>query len=123
MHNWPDAYVLNILSQVRTAMKPGYSRLILNEYILPPTNCPQSPSWADFHMMADGAACERTEKQFRALLRDAGFKEEDGAEINFYLPPGGSIDGVVEAVLGSGGSVSDEGSQDSGELVKMPPVL
>ncbi len=48
-------------------------------------------------MMGGLAALERSEQQWRELL------EGTGVEIaRFWFPPGGSIDGVVEVMLGEG---------------------
>ena len=75
-------------------MTPHYSKLILAEYILPATDCPHSPAWADILMMADFSASERSEKQWRELLGSVGLQD-----VTFWYPPG-SIDGVIEAILG-----------------------
>lgn len=96
LHNWPDGKVKEILQNTASSMTPGYSKLILNEFILPGKDCPCAPSWADIAMMADFSACERTEKQWRGLLGSVGFRD-----VGFWYPPD-SIDGVIEAVLGDG---------------------
>lgn len=92
-HNWPDHLVASILRNTASAMKPGYSNLLVQEYIVPATGCPIQGSWADFHMMTSLAGCERTEKQFHELFASAGLKV-----VKFWYPEG-SFDGVVEAVL------------------------
>ena len=74
-------------------MKKGYSRILLNEWILPDTNCPLFPAGMDLNMMALHAGMERTERQWRELLDSAGFEI-----VNFWYPPGDG-EGVIEAVF------------------------
>lgn len=93
LHDWPDHLASTILRNTASAMKPGYSKIILSEYILPATGCPLPPSYADFHMMTGLAGLERTEKQFHELAASAGLKV-----MNFWYPEG-SFDGVVEIML------------------------
>jgi len=56
-------------------MKPGYTRLLLHEQVLPPA--PASPTaWSvtqDISMMIQLGAKERTEETWRKLAADAGF--------------------------------------------------
>ena len=74
-------------------MKRGYSKVILNEYILPARDCPQSASWADMHMMGGLAALERSERQWLDLVEGTGLQV-----VKFWFPEG-SIDGVIELML------------------------
>lgn len=104
MHNWPDHLAASILRNTASAMKPGYSKLLINEYILPATACPLSPSYMDFHMMTGLAGCERTEKQFHELVASAGLKV-----IKFWYPEG-IPDGIVEVMLDDEGSVASNGT-------------
>lgn len=101
LHNWPDPLARTILRNTAAAMEPSYSKIILNEYILPAQDCPQSASWADMHMMGGLAALERSEKQWRELVRGTGL-----TVVRFWFPDG-SIDGVIELMLeedGHGGA-------------------
>ena len=109
LHNWPDHLAATILRNTASAMKPGYSKLILNEYILPASGCPVSPSWFDWHMMAAHAACERTEKQFEELIASAGLKV-----VKFWYPEG-SFDAVVEVILDDEGVAEVNGHGEAGE--------
>jgi hypothetical protein len=36
-HDWPDSDCIRIMERIRDAMKPGYSRLLINDAILPDT--------------------------------------------------------------------------------------
>lgn len=55
-------------------MQPGYSKLLINELVVPDFGATSSITSMDWLMMALGAVKERTEKQWRTLLADAGFK-------------------------------------------------
>ena len=36
LHDWPDEVAATILGRVKDAMRPGYSRLLINENVIPP---------------------------------------------------------------------------------------
>ncbi|KAI0098553.1 putative O-methyltransferase [Nemania sp. FL0031] len=74
LHNWSDDDCIRILQQLRPAMKPGYSRLLINEIVMPR----QHPTWPatsmDQLMLVLQAVQERTEAELTELLKQAGFK-------------------------------------------------
>ncbi|KAK0627398.1 S-adenosyl-L-methionine-dependent methyltransferase, partial [Immersiella caudata] len=37
LHDWPDELCVKILERIKAAMKPGYSRLLINENVIPDT--------------------------------------------------------------------------------------
>ena len=74
LHDWDDASCERILSNTARAMKPGYSRLLLDEYVLPNTNVPIRGSSLDFLMMVFCGAMERTERQWQGLLDRCGLE-------------------------------------------------
>ena len=74
LHNWGDEDCVRILQQLRPAMKPGYSRLLLNEIVVPPRNAPWPITSMDQLMLVMAAVQERSEAQFAQLLKQAGFK-------------------------------------------------
>lgn len=109
LHNWPDRLARTILQNTAAAMEPGYSKIILNEYILPARDCPQTASWADMQMMGTLAALERSEKQWRQLVEGTGLKI-----VKFWFPEG-SIDGVIELMLENCEGMGEEKrSEDKG---------
>ena len=55
-------------------MKPGYSKLLVNEIIIPAKGAHMAATGLDFVMMAQLAASQRTEEGWRALLEEAGFR-------------------------------------------------
>lgn len=50
-HDWPDADCITILKNTAAAMSPGYSKLLMSEFVLPTTNCPLYPALLDINMM------------------------------------------------------------------------
>lgn len=91
-HDWSDHHCHQILTQIAAAMKPGYSKLILGEFILPNTETPLLAAGFDLQMMALHSSMERSERQWRALLEGAGLTV---AKISSPLGMG---EGIVEAV-------------------------
>ena len=55
-------------------MQSNYSKLLINEYVVPDVGATWSITSMDWLMMALGAVKERTEKQWRTLLEKAGLK-------------------------------------------------
>lgn len=55
-------------------MRPGYSKILINEYVVPDLEANWSITSMDWLMLALGAVKERTEKQWRALLEQAGLR-------------------------------------------------
>ena len=55
-------------------MHSGYSKLLINEFVVPDVEATWSITSMDWVMMALSAVKERTEKQWRALLEQAGLK-------------------------------------------------
>ena len=75
-------------------MKPGYSKVFINDIILPDVGCSQLQAYFDIQMMAMHAGMERTRSQWTDLLEKEGFEV-----IKFWLPPGEDGEGIVEAQL------------------------
>lgn len=72
LHDWPDADTKRILGHVTKAMEPGYSTLLLSEYVLPDTNCHPHLSAVDLTMMTHLGSRERSEGDWHDLLETAG---------------------------------------------------
>lgn len=71
------------MKNVTTSMKRGYSQLIIEDFILLPTGASLLPTLSGMQMFTFLAAMERTEKQWRELLSEAGLVVE-----GFHLPSG-----------------------------------
>ncbi|KAI1380465.1 putative O-methyltransferase [Hypoxylon crocopeplum] len=74
LHDWSDEDCIRILEQLRPAMKLGYSRLLINEIIVPD----RKPTWPvtsmDQLVFVLGAMRERTEAHWDNILKGAGFR-------------------------------------------------
>jgi hypothetical protein len=73
IHDWDDARALCILKNIHAAASPG-SRLYLLEAVLAPGNEPHLAKFIDIEMLVLPGGCERTEKEYRDLLAQAGFQ-------------------------------------------------
>jgi hypothetical protein len=71
VHDWDDEAALKILRNCRRAIRPD-GRLLLVETILSPSSDP-SRALMDVLMMILTGGRERTEEEFRSLLREGGF--------------------------------------------------
>jgi O-methyltransferase domain len=72
IHDWDDEKATAILKVVRQAIAPS-GRLILLETMLKPDQSKIYPVLSDLNMMLRTGGCERTEAEYRALSRSAGF--------------------------------------------------
>lgn len=73
-HNWSQKELITMLTNIRGAMKPGYSKLVINDWIVPdrdphPFMCSQ-----DLCMMQLGGGEERSEARHRQAIEAAGLK-------------------------------------------------
>ena len=55
-------------------MKKGYSKLLINEIVIPDRNAHWLSTAIDMVMMVNFSAKERTEKNWHSLLGSAGFR-------------------------------------------------
>ena len=63
-----------ILKHLYDAMKPGYSKLIIRDLVLPDTGVTEHQASFDMALMAFNSGIERSTSQWRKLLEGAGFK-------------------------------------------------
>ena len=73
-HDWPDEYCVKILENVKSAMKPGYSKILINDVVLPDKGVGWYATASDFGMLSLFSAMERAEAQWRSLIDRAGLK-------------------------------------------------
>lgn len=74
LHDWDDASCLRIVRNIVQAMQPGFSKLLINENVVPDVGAAWSITSMDWLMMALGAVRERTERQWKNLLGHAGLR-------------------------------------------------
>lgn len=108
LHDWPDKGCLPILENIKAAMKPGYSRLLINENVIPDVGANWESTCLDVMMSCLVSAKERTRDEWVLLLeRDAGLK------ITGIYPVGSGVESIIECEL----PVEEyEGSTEEGEM-------
>ena len=70
LHDWPDAECVKIIKRVQEAMTLGYSRLLINENIMPPCKAPWEATALDILMLTLLNSRERTKAEWVSLLQD-----------------------------------------------------
>jgi hypothetical protein len=73
IHDWDDEKTVAILKVIRRAIAPA-GRLILLETLVRPEADNIYPVLSDLNMLLMTGGCERTEEEYRALYRAAGFE-------------------------------------------------
>ncbi|KAK1831000.1 S-adenosyl-L-methionine-dependent methyltransferase [Podospora conica] len=93
LHDWPDERCRTLLRATAAAMTPGFSRILLNETIIPEKDCPALLAAADITMMSLLAGMERTREQWVALVESAGLRV-----VKIWQSPDfRDLEGVIEA--------------------------
>jgi hypothetical protein len=72
LHNWDDAASVSILRTCRQAMAE-HARLLVTERVVALGNTPVEAKLFDINMLVVVGGQERTEREYRALFRAAGF--------------------------------------------------
>jgi hypothetical protein len=91
LHDWDDKECLKILSNIQREA-PTEARLFIVEHVIPGPETPHFSKLFDIHMLCALTGKERTEEEYLALLKQAGFKH-----VRTYFPPSRII-GVIEAI-------------------------
>jgi hypothetical protein len=73
IHDWNDEQSVTILKNCHRAL-PDNSKLILVEAVVPAGNEPHFSKFIDLNMLVMTGGRERTEEEFRALYKAAGFR-------------------------------------------------
>ena len=74
LHDWPDSEAHDILTNLKPGLTKGYSKLLINEHVMPDQGAHWLSTALDIVMMVKFSARDRTEYNWRALLDSAGFK-------------------------------------------------
>ncbi|KAF2970663.1 hypothetical protein GQX73_g2951 [Xylaria multiplex] len=93
IHDWDDSDAGRILTNTASAMKKGYSKLLLYESVLVSTGATLYQCVSDVSLMHLISAAERTEARWRELLKAAGFKV-----CKIWQHPS-SLESIIEAEL------------------------
>ncbi|KAL8875446.1 MAG: hypothetical protein Q9198_006199 [Flavoplaca austrocitrina] len=95
LHDWPDRACREILRNTAAAMRKEYSKILIDEMVLPDSDVPLKGAFLDLSMMALETGAERTSRQWHDLLASAGLHIERiwSTEIG--------LESVIEAELAS----------------------
>ncbi|KAK0375808.1 hypothetical protein CLIM01_06852 [Colletotrichum limetticola] len=72
MHDWPDDVCKKILASLAEAMKPGYSKLLIFEVVIPRTGAWWEATAGDILMMTQLSTLERTGNHWHQLVEERG---------------------------------------------------
>ena len=73
-HDWSDEHCQTILTNTAKSMEKGYSRILIDDFVLPNTGAPLRGSAMDFLMMVYASGMERTRHQWETLLEASGLE-------------------------------------------------
>lgn len=90
IHDWDDERAALILNNIRRAMRAD-GRVLLFEAVVPAGNAPDFGKLMDLEMLVSPGGVERTEREFRELLAQAGLRLTRVVPTRSYLS-------VVEAI-------------------------
>ncbi|KAL8670613.1 MAG: hypothetical protein Q9168_004862 [Polycauliona sp. 1 TL-2023] len=93
LHDWPDQECREILGHLVAAMRPSYSKILINEFVAADTGPSDFITAIDLVMMGLSGGMERTESQWCRLLSSAGLRIEKIWTLN------PETESVIEAVL------------------------
>ncbi|KAL9604218.1 MAG: hypothetical protein Q9219_000616 [cf. Caloplaca sp. 3 TL-2023] len=74
LHDWQDEQCREILRHLRDAMERDYSKILINENVIPDAGAAWQITSLDWTMMATVASAERTETQWRRLIESVGLR-------------------------------------------------
>ncbi|KAI4252051.1 MAG: hypothetical protein L6R42_008130 [Xanthoria sp. 1 TBL-2021] len=92
LRDWSDETSVKILKQVAAVMKPGYSKVLINDIVIPATGTSYIQAGLDC-LVLQASANERTEAVWKNVIEDAGLK------LVKIWPDGRSYESVIEAEL------------------------
>ncbi|OQE00169.1 hypothetical protein PENVUL_c057G08137 [Penicillium vulpinum] len=93
LHNWPDDVCESILARVKEAMKPGYSRLLINETVMPHNSAHWETTGLDMMMLTLFSSEERTSTAWYDLIENKA-----GLKIVKVWSAGKGVESVIECV-------------------------
>lgn len=93
LHDFTDDKCRAMLRAVAAVMTPGYSRLLINEAVIPERGCPSWFAAADITMMVLLAGIQRSRRHWVELVESAGLRV-----VQVWVSPDpGDVEGVIEA--------------------------
>ncbi|KAM0261377.1 hypothetical protein ACHAQJ_002228 [Trichoderma viride] len=92
LHDWSDKTVVDILKHVAAVMKPGYSKVLINDIVLPAMGASCYQTALDCFMLQLSGK-ERTEAVWEKVINEAGMK------VVKIWPDGRGYESLIEAEL------------------------
>lgn len=74
LHDWKDEDCRKILLNIKAAMKPGHSKVLINDAVIPDHNAGWFDASQDIMMMLGHGAQERSEGEWKELVSSAGLQ-------------------------------------------------
>ena len=93
LHDLSDDKSRKILTHLKDAVKPGYSKILINENVVDDQGASWKVTAFDWTMMALAGSFERTETQWRGLVGSVGLK------ISGIWKGKGATESLIEVVL------------------------
>lgn len=93
MHDWSDDNCKIILKHITAVMERGYSKILIEDHIVPDQNAKPQETLLDMIVMVWCPGIERTRQRWKELLESVGLVIN-----NFWLPDGHN-QGIIEAEL------------------------
>ncbi|KAI1458745.1 putative O-methyltransferase [Annulohypoxylon moriforme] len=93
LHDWPDELAVQILQNLKPALKRGYSKILICEIVMPRTGASMYQASLDVSLMANLSAYERTEAEWKKVINEAGLEM-----VSVTMDPRG-FEGVIEVEL------------------------
>ncbi|KAI0892182.1 S-adenosyl-L-methionine-dependent methyltransferase [Annulohypoxylon nitens] len=90
LHDWPDEQAIKIGNRVGEAMKPGYSKFLIHEHVVPPMGQDYEQTASDIIMMTSFGSKERSSAQWSEIMEKCGLKI-----VKIWTPING-IESIVE---------------------------
>ena len=91
LHNWPDHVCDIILANIKAAMKPGYSKLLINENVVPATDAHWETTGLDMIMSTLFSSMQRTRPMWYNLI-----EKRAGLRIVKIWSGGKGVESVIE---------------------------
>lgn len=96
MHDWPDDVCQKILGRLADAMKPGYSKLLVFDCVIPRTGAHWEATAGDILMMTQLSALERTEDNWQEMIEGNDSKLKI---VKFWKCEQSDVENVIECEL------------------------
>lgn len=94
LHDWPNELCTRILTNLKDAMTPGYSKILINENVIPDTQAHWEATALDMMMLTLLSSKERTAAQWRHLIE----KEAELKVVKIW-DVGNGVESLIECEL------------------------